>query len=298
LFEIIKQEKSMKKIIMFCAAALLLLNACEPVSKDIKPGGLIDPSTIVLSVEHATPGSNSIVLINETPGVTGQWSQNGNVIGTGDRVVANLVTTGDNKIDFTAFCDGGTVTSSINVNVTTITFMPDIWLMFAGAVGGSKTWVWDTETNGGNVYGAGGYGHSKVPNWGANAPGTTTDGGVFIDPTATITFDLINGTNVTITQADGTQKGSFSIDEKKAIANFSTGTLNLTGVTLPAGFEYYSGGTIPQTFEILPGVDENHIVLNYAAPGSIIFDPAWATTSSMWVFKAVTEGEDEEGTEE
>jgi hypothetical protein len=29
---------------------------------------------------------------------------------------------------------------------------------------------------------------------------------------------------------------------------------------------------------------EDEMVLNWAAPGAVIFDPGWATSSSMWMF--------------
>lgn len=274
---------------MLLLGALVVLSACEPVKKDVKMGGVLNANDLSIRVDNVTPGSNSVIMRNLTPGVTGQWKQGEDILGVGDEVPVILASLGEVTLTFVAFCDGGTVSKDTSVTINQLDVIPDSWLLFAGTTPEGKTWVWDSESNGGGVYGAGGYGHSKVPNWGNNAVGTTTGGGIFVDPEAKMVFDTNGGANFTMTDSTGSKKGSFSFSEKKAIANFSIGQLTIGGgAMIPAGYEYYSGGAIPQVFDILR-TDDNHLVFNYAAPGAVIFDPAWATTSTMWVFKAVEE---------
>lgn len=280
----------MKKLILLLLPAFALLVACEPITKDTKLGSIVSPDQIEISITNNTPGSNAVTMEVVTPGFIGQWNEGEDVLGMGTKIETVLGSPGEHTISFYAFCDGG-LSEPVEAKVTVdqMDVILDSWLLFAGETNNGqdgKTWVWDPETNGGNVYGQGGYGHSKVPNWGAVGVGATTNGH-FVDPDASMTFDTDGKLNVTIFNEGTETKGSFAFNARKAIAGFSIGQLIITGATIPCGYDYSNGADIPQTFDVLPGKDNNHIVLNWAAPGKIIYDPAWSDTSTMWVFKAV-----------
>ncbi len=272
---------------MLLLPALFVFSACEPISKDISLGGIVDSSKIKIEAVNATPGSNSIVLRVVTPGITGQWRSGSDIVGVGAEVPLIWPNLGESTFTFIPFGDGGLGEPiETKVTVTVIDVILKSWLLFAGKTNNGqdgKTWVWDTS--GGNVYGQGGYGHSKVPNWGGVGVGATTNGH-FVDPDASMTFDTDGGLNVTIVNEGVETKGSFSFNAGKAIAGFSIGQLTIMGATIPCGYDYSNGADIPQTFDVLPGKDDNHIVLNWAAPGKIIYDPRWMDMSTMWVFMA------------
>lgn len=271
---------------MILLLAALFFNACEPVTKDIAMGGVLDAKDLKVRAENSG-GGNKVTLINETPGITGQWDF---MVGTavGDKVEVVMPFMGKIPVKFTAFCDGGTVSSETSVNITKIDAPVDeLWGFFAGTDAKGKEWTWgDAGNNGGTVWGGGGFGYSMVPNWGGVAIGATRNERL-VDSKGVMTFDLNGGANITITDAEGTRKGTYSFDRKKARTGYSIGQLTIHGgAHILCGYDYYNGKELAsQTFDIVKLTDKE-MVLNYAKPDAVFQDPAWATTSTMWMFVA------------
>jgi len=277
------------RILAIALLALLgITNACAPIMGKEDMGGIMNPSDIKLEVVGVTPGSNSVILRNLTPGVTGQWVIAGEIVGVGDEVGVILASPGENKATFIAVCDGGTVKVETTFRIEKLDVIPDAWLLFAGATNDGrdgKAWVWDTEVEGGNVVGYGGYGHSTAF-WGGTAPGGKTPADLPVYADSRVVFDTNGGANVTVTENGVTKKGSWSFNEKKALKGFSIGKITLSGVTLPCGTKSYYGDAISaQVFDVIK-TDDDHIVLNWAPEGAKFKDPNWATLGYMWVFKA------------
>ena len=271
----------MKKLIMLLLPALALFNACEPVRTDNPMGGVLSAGELKVRADNPG-GSNKVTLINETPGVTVQWNY---LIGVavGDKIEVTMPFGGEIPIKLTAFCDGGIVESSTSVNITNMdaAVAPE-WSLFAGKAGTSgKTWVWD-PTPGMNVWGTSGYLVQYAPGWSTAKVGGTLSG-QFIDPVTEVTFDLNGGANLTITDGNGTRKGSFAFDmtKTKKAGNgtpWSIGQITTSGVTMPAGVICWANPPL-NTYDIIV-LNEDTLVLGAAAAGT----GEWGE-ATFWMFK-------------
>lgn len=154
----------MKKIRLLIASFLVLgvaflITSCNPDSGAL--GELPEKSEIKFNITQdftVDPGGNTVIMTNQTPGVTLTWDY-----GTG-RSNKKLETVkyafkGDYLINITAVTKGGIV----NLDPVTITVTDDnlsyvddpLWNMLSGGVGNSKTWVLDLDADGVSKYFAG-----------------------------------------------------------------------------------------------------------------------------------------------
>ena len=138
-------------------------------------------------------------------------------------------------------------------------------------------------------YGAGGYGWSNLgPNWDCIGIGDS-NGPATVDPAEYITFDLNGGANATFHRADGTEvKGTFTFtigttSEKAGQGWF--GTLELHGTNIPAPYIYYGQSPTSGKYDIAQFTD-SELILIEPDPGALFCDPAWASCSTHWCFKA------------
>lgn len=173
---------------------------------------------------------------------------------------------------------------------------------------GTKAWTWDTEWRDGAVWGNLGYapgdGDSFVNDgngiwWGSTPEGLTdqlkhSDTGNATgeeSSDAYMTFDWKTG-KVKSYNADGAEirSGNFAVtlwyggDRDQASvdgsqANWAYGTLTTDGGSILFPFKINGGGEKPTDFEIMQ-LDENHLKLIYAAPGT----GSWSE-ATWWAFK-------------
>ena len=294
----------MKKpnILFALPLGLLALSACSEDNYDYVLDEVVTPDQIDIEVFTDQPGSNMVILKNNTPGVIPSWHTSmGDSKRQCDTIIAPCL--GEFTVEFTGWAGGGpTETVTRSVKIEKMTYPTDEWYsIFAGTSVEGKKWVWDPNPGRGSwgPYGSGGYGYSPdVPNWGCYAIGEHI---VYSDEY--LVFDLNGGANVTYYKHDGTtEKGSFAF--KKGIsgpggnlANFSSGTpsfrngestglpwvgtLTIKGCSIPAGQLEWGAGPAREEFEIaVLSPDEMILVQN-------MYDAAWATDwggSTHWCF--------------
>lgn len=269
----------MKKILIAVLSALALY-ACDPVVDNKEMGGILSESELQLDVHATTQGGNQIVLINKTPNVGSYWNYITDV-STNQQDTILLPFLGKQTITFTGLCDGGTVTTTRTVNITTIDHkLANEWTLFAGSGIDGKTWVWNSSSPDDAVYGTGGYLGDSAPSW------TVTSVANVENSTDEMTFDLNGGPNFTKKSADGTvlEKGSFKFNMSKVKNQsssdpWSIGQLQFTGATVLSGHSFYNPSNIIYTFDIIK-LTEDELVLSYAADGTAEWDEA-----TFWSFK-------------
>ena len=274
----------MKKFLIYIMAALAA-SACDPLVDDKPMGGVLSENDLDLVVKSVEEGGNEILLENRTQGIGSLWNYGVNK-STLARQVIVLPFMGNIDITFTGICDAGTVTTTRTVEVTRITKeIDEEWIFFTGGNAEGKTWVWSDENDGGAAYGCGGYGYSVLPDWGGSAVGDETPAAGLVNPNDEISFDLDGGANFTLRLADGTEKkGTFVFDMSKKKDDWSIGTLEFKGATIPCAYDYYEGGDEIFSFDILT-LTEDELILAWAAPGALFQDPDWATLATYWCFK-------------
>ncbi len=272
----------MKKFLVYIWVALVAI-ACDPIVDDKPMGGIISENELNLTVKNVEEGGNEILLENNTPGVGSLWDYGINK-STLARQVIVLPFMGTIDISFTGICDGGTVTATRTVEVTKITKpIDEEWILFTNGSVEGKTWVWDDAS--GAAYGCGGYGYSVLPDWGGSVIGDETPAAGLLNGEDEMSFDLDGGANFTLHLADGTEKkGSFVFDMTKTKGDWSIGTLEFKGATIPCAYDYYDGGDEIYSFDILK-LTEDELVLSWAAPGALFQDPDWGTLATYWCFK-------------
>src|SRR5574344_521295 len=233
------EDKRMKKILFSLMVLAGVLCSCDPVCKDIQPGGVVDASDLQLDVHATTTGGNQIILANNTKGVGSYWDY---VVGRSSAQCDTILMPflGEQTITFTGLCDGGTVTTTRKITVSKIDHpVAEQWALFAGTGASGKTWTWD-DNSADAVYGTGGYMTEFLPDWTSVALADTED------PTGYMVFDLNGGPNYTLYKGDGTvsAKGTFAFDMSSTMNNpddgsqWSIGTLTLTGATVLNGHIY------------------------------------------------------------
>lgn len=290
-----------------CLLATVSMTSCLDASVDNDSLGSMVPAEEIaanLEVHGITPGSNKVIIKNNNMGVGGMWDYLVGVT-TAQRDTVLIPFLGEQTLKFHATCGGGQVVVEKTVQIDVIDYPLDpSWAMLAGEGVEGKTWVWDSNPGRGSwgCYGAGGYGWSAdVPNWGCTPIGGTSDAGVAVSDKEYITFDLNGGANATLHKADGTEvKGSFafsmgtSADKAALKPSFRdgtptgqgwVGTLTLKGVSLPSGFNYYSGAASRGTYDIAVFSD-NEMVLIEPDAGAVLCDPNWSSVSTHWCFVA------------
>lgn len=290
-----------------CLLATVSMTSCLDASVDNDSLGSMVPAEEIaanLEVHGITPGSNKVIIKNNNMGVGGMWDYLvGVTTAQCDTVLIPFL--GEQTLKFHATCGGAQVVVEKTVQIDVIDYPLDpSWAMLAGEGVEGKTWVWDSNPGRGSwgCYGAGGYGWSAdVPNWGCTPIGGTSDAGVAVSDKEYITFDLNGGANATLHKADGTEvKGSFafsmgtSADKAALKPSFRdgtptgqgwVGTLTLKGVSLPSGFNYYSGAASKGTYDIAVFSD-NEMVLIEPDARAVLCDPNWSSVSTHWCFVA------------
>lgn len=299
----------MKKILGLlscCFVAFTMVSCLDASVDDDSLGSVATAEEIAanLDVHGITPGSNKVILKNNNKGIAGMWDYLAGVT-TSPCDTVLIPFTGEQTLKFYATCGGGQVLVEKKVTIDKIDYPLDpCWFMLAGEGGNGKTWKWDPNPgrSGSGCYGAGGYGWSAdVPNWGGVALGGTATNGAKVDANEWITFDLKGGANATLHKADGTEvKGSFSLTMGTSSAKAAlkpkyrdgtetgqgwVGTLQLKGVTLPAGVIYYTGAASSGSYDIAVFSDHEMVLIEPdGGSSSILCDPAWATSSTHWCF--------------
>lgn len=277
----------MKRIMLYMLSALAL-SACDPVVDNKDIGGILSENQLDIVVKSTSEGSNEILLENHTPGVAPYWDF---IIGksTNQSEVVRLPFMGEMEIQFTAICDGGTITTTRKVNVAQIDKpAAKEWTMFAGSSTEGKVWVWDPKEGNNVVYGTAGYGSGDPgPSWSTATAGSTI-GGKLVPADEEMLFDLNGGPNMTKRKTDGTvvEKGTFKFDMSKQKLRddgtpWSIGQLDFTGATIICGSSCWST-TLVYTFDII-SLSETEMMLAYSAPGTVFGDWQEAT---FWRFKA------------
>ncbi|MDR2950331.1 MAG: hypothetical protein LBV71_14155 [Prevotella sp.] len=284
----------MNKIIYSILAMALLITSCSPIESDETLGGILSVDGIKATVKGITPGSNKIVLVNETPGTAVYWDYVAGISTRQSDTVA-LPFLGTQNIKLTALCAGGQVTKEFPVTIEQIDYPVDpTWSLFAGDTQDGKTWVWDTSVPWAGPYGTGGYGTSPRPDWGGIENITNLPAHNGISPDQEMKFDLNGGPNFTKLTLSGEvlEEGTFSFSmyttPQPTLPDmgypWAVGKLTFTGATVLSGFGWDdTKGTTPiYVFDIVSLTDDT-MVLAYAPSGTEFGN--WMAAATMWCFK-------------
>lgn len=276
----------MKKIILFLLS-FVALAACSPVEDDKSIGGILSEDKLEIVVESTSPGSNEILLENNTPGVGSYWDY---VIDKSvkQRDIVRLPFMGEMTITFTGLCAGGTVTTTRTVNVTQIDKpAEEEWTLLAGSGSDGKTWVWDAADNATVVYGTAGYGNDYGPSWSTFTLGQQVVAGKIVEGNEEMVFDLNGGANFKKQTSGGTvlESGSFKFDmSKKKVrddgAVWSIGQMEFGDATILCGSSCWNTTPV-YVFDII-SLSEDKMVLAWAADGSAFQE--W-NEATFWCFK-------------
>ncbi|GHT28584.1 hypothetical protein FACS189432_06720 [Bacteroidia bacterium] len=255
----------MKKLFYILLAGLFTM-ACDPIQTNDSMGSLLSESEINIDVDSITPGSNKIVLINNTPGIAVYWNY---IVGAStlqnDTVLLPFI--GTQTISFTAICGGGQVTVTKDVKIEQIDYpLNPIWDLLAGSDADGKTWVWATgspETGWASESALYGNGSTEdiVPAWWILVAGDLDAEGQLYNE---MTFDLNGGANFTLiekgvggTATPKVTKDAFILDVNKKTVRTANGTPYLRG-------ESFTNGTL---FNIAK-ITENELTLVYTYQGA------------------------------
>jgi hypothetical protein len=133
----------MKNInLLYTLGIVLMLFACEPIEEREMMGEIAPLSSIQVEAYGITPGSNRIILKNNTLQYNVVWDY---IIGTSTKQTdtVDLPFLGTQEIIAHAFTDGGMVDIQIPVNIISIDYPLDVqWSLLAGSDVDGKTWVW------------------------------------------------------------------------------------------------------------------------------------------------------------
>lgn len=284
------------KLYYYIAGIVLMLFACNPI-EDREPLGIVPPiSSIHVSAHGINPGSNRIVLENNTPEYNVVWNY---IINSSKKQkdTINLPFLGTQEITAHVFTDGGMVDVPIKVEITKIDYPLDKqWSLLAGSDAGGKTWVWAGDNPYSTtsilgfpepaVWGLGNGSNASLPDGSIFALGTTSI--QYVVPSAfkiqgdvegTMKFDLNGAANYTYTDKTDPQKpvinkGSFSLKLNDPLSsNYNTNPSTVTLIGAPIIFKTISGamssqiGTPanPVKFDIVK-LTENELHLRISGP--------------------------------
>ena len=216
------------KLFSFVAAVMLVATACMPEeynlgSKDVAPSELVEG--IAFTITHDPNNQNIVYLESKMKGYSPLWihpqgrSQD-------HSVTLRVAFAGSYEVTFGVQTRGGYVFSqpvSFTINQMNTDFIDDpMWTMLSGGVGNQKTWYLDLDADGVCRY-FGGPLFFAHPEDGRDEDGNFTTnwepGGTNQMPArdyGSMTFDLIDGANVTVEHlvvtALGTQTGTYQIN--------------------------------------------------------------------------------------
>lgn len=151
----------MKNIKILIASVLMLgivslIASCEPESHSL--GKTLNKSDIQFDITQdftVDPGGNTVILTNQTKGVTLTWDY---VTGKSNKKVETVkyAFKGDYTIKITAVTSGGLVElDPVTITVTddNLNYVNDpLWTALSGGVGNSKTWYLDLNAEGQSKY--------------------------------------------------------------------------------------------------------------------------------------------------
>ena len=182
----------MKKLFYSWALLSILLTSCLKTMEDRDSmGDPIPASEINIDVHSINPGSNKIVMINNTPMTSAYWDYIiGYSVRQNDTILLPFL--GSQTIKFTAQGAGGPTTVERTVDVTQIDFPTDpLWGLLAGDDSDGKTWVWAVDIPSEYIYGNGEM-DATEPEWWQVSPGEMSS--YVYDE---MKFDLNGGANYT-----------------------------------------------------------------------------------------------------
>lgn len=292
----------MKNInLLYTLGIVLMLFACEPIEEREMMGEIAPLSSIQVEAYGITPGSNRIILKNNTLQYNVVWDY---IIdkSTKQTDTIDLPFLGTQEIIAHAFTDGGMVDIQIPVNITSIDYPLDVqWSLLAGSDVDGKTWVWagdnpyvTTSILGfpePAVWGMGGSPTSLFPDGSLFALGTTSMQyvvpsafGFTADAMGSMKFDLNGAANYTYTDMTDpanpvVRKGSFSLILKNpSSTNYNSDPSKVTlseapilGKNLAVSFAGYVGSSAdPSTFEIIK-LTEDELHLRVVGWSSLIW---------------------------
>lgn len=234
-----------------CFAGLcMLFTACDTIEDRDELGSILSKEQLdkegALEIIQKTPGSNSLIFKSNVPNVISYWEWNG---GYSNKNVAEVYIPfgGTFTITYTAFCDGGTVsttrTFTIAKNDPTFFEKDPAWYGLTGG-GNGKTWVWATDANDPTkkIAGNGPVGCVKPEWWTLDANNADITKPVINDE---VYMDLKGSANFVYTKADGSKV--------KAFFNVLNGAPFVDGESKYSAFEVL-GGHFPW-----PAVSKYHI---------------------------------------
>jgi len=224
----------MKNIYLVLLASLVLLGSClSPIEGDDSLGRIFPENELQLDVHTITPGSNKIVMINNTQGVGTSWDY---IIGRSTRANDTILLPfmGTQTITFTGLSAGGPVVTKRDVVIDKIDFpLDEMWSLLCGNGSDGKTWVWATGNPYPNWAGepglfGNGSDEDEIPAWWIVTANDMNDWECLYDE---MTFDLNGGANYTLVKKgkDGTVtpttiEDSFILDTAKKTVKTANNT--------------------------------------------------------------------------
>ncbi|HYX06583.1 MAG TPA: hypothetical protein VE912_07595 [Bacteroidales bacterium] len=219
----------MKKIIFLLISVSILFASCETIENREMLGSVLSKDEIDIQVIQEPAGSNTIVLKNNTPGIIPYWDW-----GTGwsnkNEAEVYIPFAGDYTVEFTAFCDGGTVTVNRDFSVASNDdsyFDSDpAWKGLTGG-GSGKTWVWALDHPSGYIAGNGPT-DCLFPAWwvmtpdGLNIP-DALNYEFYMDLNGAANFELKNVVDGSV------QKGVFTVDDPLKIGDVNYSVIEVLG---------------------------------------------------------------------
>lgn len=230
---------SIYKIFSSLVLAIIMLTSCSPDNYDlgavdVKPGDLVEG--IAFNIEHDASNPN-IVYLTSLMGVqyTPLWNHPQGR-SQEQRVTLKIPFAGTYTVEFGVETRGGVVYGE-PVTFTIDKFYADfvndeMWINLTGGVGSSKTWIPDNGQYGlasGEISYADPSTTVEWNNWASNwdpAAGQTEDAAIW---NSSMTFDLINGANVTV---DDRSSGGSGVTTGTFMLNTDAHTVTFTDAEL------------------------------------------------------------------
>lgn len=287
----------MKNINLLYTLGLVLIPfACEPIEEREKMGEIAPLSSIHVDAFGITPGSNRIILKNNTLQYNVVWDY---IIGKSTKQIdtVDLPFLGTQEIIAHVFTDGGMVNVPISVDITNIDYPLDAqWNLLAGSDVEGKTWVWAGDNPYATtsilgfpepaVWGLGGGSTALLPDGALFALGTTSI--LYVvpqyfmvpgDAMGKMKFDLNGAANYTYTDMSDPENpvvhnGSFVLklkDPSSAGYNSNPSQVTLVGApiilkTVASAISEQAGTPAdPVTFDIIK-LNENELHLRVSGP--------------------------------
>lgn len=259
------------KICYLFASIIMLCVACDPVEDRDKPGRILNSDELVFDLIQEPAGSNTIIFDNKTPEIIPYYDW-GTGFSNKPRTEAYFPFAGDYTVTFTAYCAGGSVSTTRNFTVSRNDpeyFKDPAWNKISGN-GAGKVWIFatdiPTDNYDGRIWGNGGYkGNPPGPSWWGRTAADAKDDN--IDIGAEMYFDLDGGANFKVTNHGTVSSGSYDLklDEKVMSDDgqvWSIGSIELAGATIPHGISQNEGKKPVYKFDICI-LTEDELVLSY-----------------------------------